>query len=295
MTRCVVPTLVLAVLAPLSWADTVNLVASKDNTLFEAAGFPDLSSGRGDLFGGGIAQQTPDGNAYRRRALVQFNLSSIPAGATITGASLRMQVTRTPGGAYQFNVYRMLASWGESTSNSGSQGRGVAAAPGDATWNFRFFGDATSAWTNRGGDFDPSIRASQIVGGTGTFTWSGPGLVADVQGWLNGTIPNNGWMLTADQEFLTSTARRFASRESTTTSFRPTLIVQYTPRPPGACVADFNGDGDARTDADIEAFFACLAGACCGACGSADFDGDGSVGTDADIEAFFRVLAGGAC
>jgi hypothetical protein len=30
-------------------------------------------------------------------------------------------------------------------------------------------------------------------------------------------------------------------------------------------------------------------------CGTADFDGDGDIGTDADIEAFFRVLAGGAC
>jgi hypothetical protein len=59
--------------------------------------------------------------------------------------------------------------------------------------------------------------------------------------------------------------------------------------------ADFDGDGDTGTDADIEAFFACLAGACCPACGSADFDADGDVGTDADIEAFFRVLAGGAC
>jgi hypothetical protein len=61
--------------------------------------------------------------------------------------------------------------------------------------------------------------------------------------------------------------------------------------------ADFNCDGDLGTDADIEAFFACLAGSCppppCS--GSADFNGDGDVGTDADIEAFFRVLAGGAC
>jgi probable HAF family extracellular repeat protein len=66
--------------------------------------------------------------------------------------------------------------------------------------------------------------------------------------------------------------------------------------PPGAaCSADFNGDGDAATDADIEAFFACMAGACCPTCGSADFNGDGDAATDADIEAFFRVLAGGAC
>jgi endonuclease/exonuclease/phosphatase family metal-dependent hydrolase len=61
--------------------------------------------------------------------------------------------------------------------------------------------------------------------------------------------------------------------------------------------ADFDGDGDIGTDADIEAFFACLAGECCPTChpGGADFDGDGDIGTDADIEAFFRVLAGGAC
>ena len=59
--------------------------------------------------------------------------------------------------------------------------------------------------------------------------------------------------------------------------------------------SDFDGDGDVGTDADIEAFFACLAGNCCPTCGSADFNGDGDLGTDADIEAFFRVLAGGNC
>src|SRR5262249_4588216 len=59
-----------------------------------------------------------------------------------------------------------------------------------------------------------------------------------------------------------------------------------------ACAsADFNCDGDTGTDADIEAFFAALAGGF----GDADFNRDGDVGTDADIEAFFRVLAGGNC
>jgi len=59
--------------------------------------------------------------------------------------------------------------------------------------------------------------------------------------------------------------------------------------------ADFNGDGDTGTDADIAAFFACLGGNCCPTCGSADFNGDGDLGTDGDIESFFRVLAGGPC
>jgi hypothetical protein len=64
---------------------------------------------------------------------------------------------------------------------------------------------------------------------------------------------------------------------------------------PTCGTGDFNNDGDSSTDADIEAFFACIAGNCCAACQSSDFDGDGDSSTDADIEAFFRVLAGGNC
>lgn len=61
--------------------------------------------------------------------------------------------------------------------------------------------------------------------------------------------------------------------------------------------ADFDGDGDSGTDADIDAFFACLSGSCCPTCWylGADLNGDGDAGADADTEAFFRVLAGGTC
>src|SRR6185369_4889933 len=68
--------------------------------------------------------------------------------------------------------------------------------------------------------------------------------------------------------------------------------------PNGGCgSSDFDCDGDSATDADIESFFRCLAGACppppCTS--TADFNGDGDSATDADIEAFFRVLAGSPC
>ncbi len=74
--------------------------------------------------------------------------------------------------------------------------------------------------------------------------------------------------------------------------------MTFTTAPAIVCgTADFNGDGDVGTDADIEAFFACLGGDCCATCfaGGADFNDDGDVGTDADIESFFRVLGGGNC
>jgi hypothetical protein len=75
------------------------------------------------------------------------------------------------------------------------------------------------------------------------------------------------------------------------------LIIATPVTAPACGTADFDGDGDTGTDADIEAFFACLAGNCCPTCWhlGADFDGDGDTGTDGDIEAFFRVLAGSPC
>jgi hypothetical protein len=76
------------------------------------------------------------------------------------------------------------------------------------------------------------------------------------------------------------------------------FILQGTRATVPACgTSDFNGDGDFGTDADIEAFFACLGGNCCATCfsGGADFNMDGDTGTDADIESFFRVLGGGQC
>jgi hypothetical protein len=83
-------------------------------------------------------------------------------------------------------------------------------------------------------------------------------------------------------------------KPGTPTSVNATAVVPGTP-PCGS--ADFNCDGSVGTDADIEAFFACLAGTCppppCTS--TSDFNGDGNFGTDADIEAFFRVLGGGAC
>ncbi len=81
-------------------------------------------------------------------------------------------------------------------------------------------------------------------------------------------------------------------------SFSTTSRVEIDIETPDACsTADFDNDGDTGTDADIEAFFACLAGNCCPTCWhlGADFNADGDVGTDSDIEAFFRVLAGGTC
>jgi hypothetical protein len=76
-----------------------------------------------------------------------------------------------------------------------------------------------------------------------------------------------------------------------------TLHANFENFVPECGSVDFDCDGDSATDADIEAFFRCIAGNCPAApCESTgDFNLDGDAATDADIEAFFRVLAGGSC
>jgi hypothetical protein len=58
---------------------------------------------------------------------------------------------------------------------------------------------------------------------------------------------------------------------------------------------DYDGDGNAGDQNDIDAFFACLGGTCCPNCWGQDIDGDGSYGTDDDIAAFFRIMDDEPC
>jgi probable HAF family extracellular repeat protein len=109
------------------------------------------------------------------------------------------------------------------------------------------------------------------------------GLGVDLSGW----VLEYGTAVSADGLTFVGFGQHYGQTEG--------WIADLHPTPCGS--ADFDCDGDVGTDADIEAFFACLAGTCpAPPCpGTADFNGDGDVGTDADIEAFFRVLAGGTC
>ncbi|HYE62964.1 MAG TPA: hypothetical protein VD997_13290 [Phycisphaerales bacterium] len=98
------------------------------------------------------------------------------------------------------------------------------------------------------------------------------------------------WNVTAGQEYLIRVGGYAGSTGAGVLTLSSVAV--------GGCgTADYNCDGDIGTDADIEAFFACLGGTCppppCTS--SADFNGDGDIGTDQDIEAFFRVLGGGTC
>jgi hypothetical protein len=207
-----------------SRANLITLTADRDNTLYEdPAGA--LSNGSGpNLFAG------ETDNATARRGLIHFNIAAIPAGSTITAATLTLHVSRTASGPESFSLHRVQRDWGEGASIAPSPGGfGAAAQPNDATWLHTFY--PSRFWTNPGGDFDSAASASTVVTTLGFVSWSAaPGLAADVQAWLAAPTANFGWLLQGD-ESMPGGAKRFDSRENSVASFRPSLAITFTPAP----------------------------------------------------------------
>lgn len=202
----------------LAMADSISLTPNHDNTLFDGG---DLSSGAGEWLFAGTTN-----SGLRRRALMSFDLSSLPAGAVINSVSLRVvcdQVSRT-GVTNLYTLHKVSASWGEGASNSSSSGAGTDAAPGDATWAHRSF--SSVLWTTPGGDFAPTASAGTVLTGTGTYSFSDAGMAADVQAWLANPSSNFGWLMKSNESG-GGHGRRFISREAATSEV-PTLVIDYT-------------------------------------------------------------------
>lgn len=210
-------------------AETIEIAAARDNTLYEIAGGI-LSNGAGQhLFAGTTA--TPQ----RRRALLQFNLAAIPAGSTVTAVTLQLNMSRTISNARTVSLHRLTADFGEGTSDAAAEeGGGAASATNDATWEHRQYPSTT--WTLPGGDFDPAAEASVSVIGIGYYSWSSPAMLGTVQSWINQPATNFGWILVGD-ESTAGSAKRFDSRENPTAANRPILTVTYSPP-----IADCNGN-----------------------------------------------------
>jgi FtsP/CotA-like multicopper oxidase with cupredoxin domain len=232
-------TAALFALLNMTQAATVLLSPVKDNTLYQTyAGSTTNSNGRGEHFFAGR-----NGDGYTRRALIAFNITSaIPAGSTITGATLNLYMSRTKDMADDVTLHRALSDWGEGASNATQEeGKGTPATLGDATWLHRFY--PTSLWAAAGGDFRANASGSTSVNREGPYSWSSTGIVADVQFWFNNPASNFGWLLRGN-EAEARTAKRFDSREATDANRRPVLRIDFTPPsglgacciPDGSCV-----------------------------------------------------------
>jgi hypothetical protein len=216
--------------APIARGVTVTFGALKDNTLYET---PDdsVSNGLGPYMYAGRTG-TNAGTPALRRAVIGFDVSSIPADAVIESATLTLNLSRAaaagPGNIF---VHRLLKDWGEGTSNAGDPGgSGVAATPGDATWGYNFYN--TSQWTDRGGDFFPGPSSARLVSDLGKYNFNDSPMATDVAGWIADPASNFGWIIRGSEEALNS-AKRFETKENPIEGNRPALTVVYSVPEPG--------------------------------------------------------------
>jgi hypothetical protein len=221
----ILATVLVGIGPSLANAQLANINPIKDNTLYQydpADG--DRSNALGNHF---FAGETAMGEL--RRGVLAFDIAgNIPAGSTILGVTLSLNMSRT-GSDTPRNVelHKLLADWGEGTSVApGEEGDGAPATTNDATWRHRFFD--TIFWTTEGGDFSGTVSASQSVGPVGVYTWSSSQMRADVQSWLDDPASNFGWLVLGDESAIL-TAKRFDTRESANP---PVLTIVYRPAGP---------------------------------------------------------------
>ncbi len=184
-----------------------------------------------------------DGQDAVHRSVISFDVSSIPAGSTITSVQLILTLGQAPPqgpGTATISLYDVTRSWGEGTNGSTASGiagtgHGYPANPGDATWGAAEYEQLL--WTNAGGDSASTASATLYLNNAtigNAFTWSSSQMATDVQNWLNNPSNNNGWELINANEKTAYSLYGFYSREWATfpggeASQEPALVVTYTP------------------------------------------------------------------
>jgi hypothetical protein len=220
--------LTLAAVGPAA-AATITINPTRDGTLYESAAGT-LANGAGENF---FVGRTNQSTGSIRRGLLFFDVTVVPAGSIITGVTLTLTESRGQSGERAISVFRATTGWTTSTSDAGgNEGGGTTALTGDATWTSASLG--TTLWTAPGGDFSATSSATTGVDGAGVYTWSGDGLIADVESWLKHGPDNMGWVLRGD-ESVGGTAKRFTTVEGAFAS-RPTLTITYIPEPGSAAL-----------------------------------------------------------
>ncbi|MFO0758037.1 MAG: DNRLRE domain-containing protein [Byssovorax sp.] len=170
------------------------------------------------------------------QSLLKFDLTGIPPGATITSANVAL--SQTNNGAGTWNAHLITAPWDEST----------------VTW--QSFAGAFDATTFKSGSTaNPSIVFS---------------VMPQVQAWVNGAMPNHGFLLEQPGAFQT----KIKAQEWLVAGQRPTLTVCYKVTcAPG--FADCNGDAADGCEADL------ASPASCGGCGNTCAFAHGAAGCSA--------------
>ena len=173
---------------------TITLNPSKDNTLIEN-GSGALSNGAGqNIYVGRINRSS----GSIRRAVLAFDVSSMPSGATAESVSLSLNRSRSRSGGQTINVHKLTADWGEGSSAS-------------------FGGSGALSLKRR--DMGPPVFPLDVVV-----------ICADGhrRAGLGGCIRNQFRMVIERQRVVSTNGEKVRLREYSVSSNRPVLSITYS-------------------------------------------------------------------
>ena len=134
------------------------------------------------------------------RSLVRFDLASVPAGATVTSATLRLY---------------HKSSW-----DYPDRSRPARAYRAQDAWN-----ELSSTWDNQPA-FSDGYGSVAIV--HGDYGWVEMSVTDLVQAWLDGSHANHGIVVRGDENTSADSGHRdFYTREADGTTYAPQLVVVY--------------------------------------------------------------------
>lgn len=174
--------------------DSADFTAQADSWIGSSAAFRNQNRGGDQLLYVGF-----DLSSEAERALIYFDLASLPAGAVIDRANMSLQLQGAPGGSVMEVVARrILSSWREN----------------EVTWNNPPSYDNARNW------------ASAFVGANATrYEWDLSDLT---RRWASAEFANQGVILVGDETpRVASYDRGFWSREASSSGNRPRMQVLY--------------------------------------------------------------------
>jgi hypothetical protein len=146
------------------------------------------------------------GGSRRQMILMQFDLAAVPAGATVTEASLLLYQKGGKAVPVEYTIHALNESWAEN---------GVS-------WISR---DGTRYWVTSGGDFSTEPFAwGTIEDKVGLHTFD---LTRLVDLWVRNVTPNYGFII-VPKPVPGDATKTFASCEANKPAQRPMLVVKYT-------------------------------------------------------------------